>query len=445
MTQATIERPELKFTVYDPTRGGRLAAGQEIRRFFGEDNYAYFKEAGRKERPIPDGVRKRVNQEIYNKVGSLLGLKTNPRFRARFWRQAMEEAVNTINFARGVLFADQERQATLTTNITWEPGNPATVLERLTKPSKLISQRLRTEQGLVLGLACLSAEEMSSEDNGKALKVLDRLNNFLEDQVFLGQEGETQWYEVYSVHEPRTNELIGFSAEYPCPQSRKGRWVKRLNYPVRLVGIKDEQGGLSEAVPVLYDPGTKDMASRVVKGMRKSWVAAGREIQNGVIETSAHVQDQSRFRWVVMGDREERDRVAIYLKSLLERFPGVTEVRPDHDVNYDEVRPNRPEFMRWQAEIKGLKNPIEAQVIALEDWVTSQYHVGKFDKSTGMHNGTAHELHKLAMVADVAWMIWGRMLSTEELKRHKKSASYEYVTRLGRKERVYPSPYGREF
>lgn len=445
MAQAIIEKPELRFIVYDPTREGKLAAGQEIRRFFGEGNYDDFKQAGRTGNSIPNGRRKGVNLEIYDKVGDILGLKPSLRFRAQFWRQAMEEAVNTINFARGVLFADQERQATLTTNITWEPGSPATALERLTKPSKSISRRLREEQGLVLGIACLSAEELSSSDNGKGLKTLNRLNNFLEDQAFIGKEGETERYEIYSVHEPWTNRLVGFSGEYPSLQDREGRWVKFLNFPVRLVGVKDEQGELSEVIPVLYDPGTKDMASRVIKGMRKSWVAAGREIQNGVVETSAHVQDQSRFRWVVMGDRGERDRAALYLKSLLERFPGVTEVKPDHDVNPDGARPNRPEFMRWQAEIKGLKNPIEAQVIALEDWVSAQYHVGEFDENIGMHNGAAHEFHKLFNVAEIAWMIWGRRLGPEELKEHTRAASYEYATRLGRKERVYPSPYDREF
>lgn len=58
-----------------------------------------------------------------------------------------------------------------------------------------------------------------------------------------------------------------------------------------------------------------------------------------------------------------------------------------------------------------------------------------------MHDGPAHDLYKLRMVSDVAEYLWPPKIFGINLKMAKLAASFEYATRLGRKQRIHPSPY----
>lgn len=423
-------RPELRFDMLSVGHGGVKLVASEIQKLFGKENYDDFRKVGKKGQPVPEEIKQRVDREIYDRYGEGL------------WVTAMKRANSTVDYARRIHFADQEKQATLLNDIVWDRGRPSVALERLTKSTRWIGRRLKHEQGRQLGLGLLCAEEMAGADNGYAEETLDRLNKFLEAKSFVGKEGETQRYEIYSYHEPFTNRLVGLSSKHPDSQYREQLWVKSLDYPVRMIGIRHQGGKVGELTPALYDPRGKDIESAVIKGMRKSLKTS--EENRGLIETSPHVKDQVGFRLVVMGGRSLRDRVTADMEQLLWEFDGVRAIEPDNRVDPNPRRQNRVEFRRRQVYIEGLRNPLELIVYGLEDWITSEYEVGEFDEGVGMHDGSAHDLHKLDMVADVAPSLWPVEIFGIDLARAKKSASFEYATRLGRKERISPSPYEGE-
>lgn len=443
MTQL-IERPELVFGVFTTNREGIRLANSAFEKFFGKDNFDQFRKATRKGSYIPEETRQRVDREIYHKVGRHFHLSRSLRKREAFWKKAITESNGVINYARGIFFPDQERVATLTNNLVWSDRRPSTILERLTKPKRLVGEELKYEQGRQLGVGWLCAQRMSEDENGYVTETLDRINHFLEGQAFVGREGETQSYPVYSYHAPSTNRLIGLRSQFPDPQYEKSLWVKSLDYSVRNIAIKDPDGNIKEIVPALYDPREKDLYSAVIKGSKKSLLAANGLPNMAPIEISPHVEDLAGFRFVVMGGRPLRDRLTSYLEGLFWLFEGVTDIIPDDQVNPSDKRQHRPEFRRRQIYMDGLRTPIEMMLYALEDWINSEYEVGNFNEELDMHDGPAHDLHKLDMVADVAEFYWPPRVFSIPLAETKKTTSYEYATRLGRKYRIYPSPYTRE-
>ena len=165
---ATVERPRLTFDMFQAaTRGGVLVV-RAVRAFFGSENYHQFRTAGKKAEEVSEPDKQRVDREVYAKVGLELNLPEDAA--ERLWKRAMELSNSTINYARRVLFADQERQASLLNNIAWDEGRPSSALERLTQPTRLINEQLRYEQVRQLGLALLCAEVISGDENGNPRK-----------------------------------------------------------------------------------------------------------------------------------------------------------------------------------------------------------------------------------------------------------------------------------
>lgn len=437
---AEIVKPRLIFEVFQPgLRGGALSV-RAIKVIFGGDSYDEFRRAGKNEEYIPEMDRQRVDREGYDRFGEMHGIRRGER--ERFWKRAMELSNKTIDYARGILFADQERQATLTTNIAWSDGRPSSALERLTMPASLIGGQCRYEQGRQIVVGSLCAEIISEDKNGNFKIKLSEINNFLERELFIGKKGDPRKYHTYSYHTPETNELVGFSSRYPDPRFAEGLWVKSLDFPVRRVRMRDAAGTIAEMVPALYDPREKETEAIVVKALQRSLAAARAQSNGGLIETTPYEGDRLGVRLVVMeGERPLRDRLTANLEKLFRRFNGVYDICEDDEVNSNNGQSNRVEFRRRKVYIDGLKHPLEVIIQTLGRYVSQLYEVGNFNPDSGMHDGPAHELYKLDVTFPVAQYFWPYRFFGIDLVDSKKSASYEYATRLGRKQRIYPSPY----
>lgn len=442
--QTKIERPELTFDMFRADATGTRLAVSEVQRFFGRANYEQFKLAGKRNLYIPPDTRLRVDQEVYARVGQMLEIRGDSRDWEEVWKKALKGAISTHNYARGILFADQDRQATLTTNIQWDDGRPSTALERLTTPTRLIGAQCKYEQGRQLGLALLCAEVMSRDENGNASPILSALNKALEAKLFVGKSGDPQIYPAYSYHKPDTNHLVWVGSDYPNPNFGEGLSVKALNFPVRFLGIQDE-AGVNLKVPTFYDPRDKDIESAVIKAKERSLLAAMQSSNGGLIETSPYATDQLGVQFVVMeGGHPMRDLVTSNLEQLFRGFEGTRGIVKDDQVDANHGFPSRIEFRRRLFYMEGLKNPIELMVYALEDWIPSEYEVGNFNEELGMHDGRAHDLYKLRVVGNIAEFMWPFKVFGIDLKATKKASSFDYAARLRRKQRIYPSPYLEE-
>lgn len=440
----TVERPRPTFNMLQAGLSSGVLAIRAIKEVFGPENYREFRRAQRRGEYIPEETRQRVDRRTYDKVGERYGIATDER--EEFWRRAMDLANSTINYARGILFADQERQATLTTDIAWDDGRPSSALEILTMPKRLVGEQCRYEQGRKLALAGLGAEIIIGDENGHSKAVLKKVNDFLEKNLFIGRKGDPQNYHTFSYHRPGTNELVGFSSQYPDPDFAEELWVKSLDYPVRMVGIQDEAGKMVQVGQALYDPREKELEASVIKALHRSLKANGTKSNGGLIETSPYTGDRLGFRLVIMEGRYPlRDRITANLEELFETFDDYDKERgieEDDEPNPDNGSPDRFKSRRRQVYLKNLTKPLEVIAQSLEDYVSQLYEVGHFDPEKNMHDGSAHELYKLDTVVKVAHILWPPVIFPKIRHREsQKSSSFEYATRLGRKQRIYPSPY----
>lgn len=444
--QTVDSRPELTFGMLEVSRGGVRLANSAVQRFFGKENYDLFKAAGKQDLYTPAETRQRVDQEVYGQVGQMLGIGGDLPEWEDAWKKAMKEAITTHNYARGILFADQDRQGTLTTNMDWDDWRPSTALERLTTPTRSIGAQCKYEQGRQLGLAFLCAEVISRDENGVARSILSALNKALEDKLFVGKSGDPQPYRTYSYHVRETNRLLDVSSDFPHPYLNhlQGLSVKKLDFPVRIIRIQDESG-IQHDVPVLYEPRDKDIESAVIKAKERSLLASRQQLRGRVIETSPYATDQLGVQLVVMqGGRPMRDMVTSKLEQLFRGFEATREITPDDQVDVNHGSSTRVEFRRRLVHMEGLKNPIELIVYALEDWIPSEYEVGNYSEELGMHDGRAHDLYKLKVVSNIDGFMWPFKVFGIDLKDARQASSYDYAARLGRKQRIHPSPYLEE-
>ncbi len=440
----TIDRLELTFDMFTASSHGIKLAASAVQRFFGKENYDFFRAAGKKEQYISSETRQRVDQKVYGQVGQMLDFGGVLEDWEVIWKSAMEKAIITHNYARGIVFADQDRQATLTTNTDWDDGRPSTALERLTMPTRLIGAQCKYEQGRQLGLAQLCAEVMSRDENGNARAILTALNNSLENNFFVGKKGDPQIYHTFSYHMPGTNRLVAVSRDYPHNNFGEGLSVKSLDFPVRILRVQDEKGK-QLSVPALYDPRDKDIESAVIKAKERSLLATRQHSNQRIIETSPYATDQLGVQFVVMeGGRPMRDLVVSNLEQLFSGFEGTRDIVEDDQVDTNHGSQNRVEFRRRLIYLRELKNPIELIIYSLEDWIPAEYEVGEFSEELGMHNGRAHDLYKLKMISNIAEFMWPFKVFKIPLEPAVKASSYDYAARLRRKQRIHPSPYLEE-
>lgn len=463
MATTTERRPELTFNMLQAGIESGVLAIRALKKIFGAENYREFRRAYKRGEEITEELRQRADNYVYDQIGERYYVASDQR--AEFWNRMMDLSDSTVNYAREILFADQERQATLTTDVVWDGGRPSSALEILTMPKSGLGEQGRYEQGRKLALASLCAEVISGDENGHAKAVLHRINNFLGRNLFIGRKADPQNYPTYSYHRPETNELVGFSDQYPDPTFGEDLWVKSLGYPVRKIGIKNEDGVLVEVGQALYDPREKDLEASVIKVLQRSLKASKKtseeeseeeaeslpkvKLNGGVIETSPYTEDRIGLRLVIMeGGHPLRDRLTVYLKELFETFDGYDEERgigEDNEVDPDNGEPDRFRSRRLQVSLKGLSKPLEVIIQSLDDYVTQLYEVGEFDakpERKDMHSGSAHDLYKLWTVGEVAEYLWPpKIFPSINLKESKTSSSFEYATRLGRKQRIYPLPY----
>ena len=172
--------------------------------------------------------------------------------------------------------------------------------------------------------------------------------------------------------------------------------------------------------------------------MQRSWKAA-----RGIVVTEPYTKDTVGFRLVNMeGGHQYRDVLTRRVEELFSAFEGFEYMYEKNRVNPRHGEPDRVLFQRREIHVKHLKKtPIEMIIESLQDYVREQYEVGDFNQEKGMHDGPAHPLYKLGIAADVAEFIWPPKLTGIDHKENKRNASYAHAFNLGRKQRIFPSPY----
>lgn len=439
-----IESP-LTFDLYKTGQQSIVLVNRLIKERFGPENYRLFKEAGRSaaklglRRPvISEEDRQRVDRRVYDEFGLAFGVEAH--LRESLWRRSISlGGIGTVNYARRILYPDQEKRATLTTDITSDDWRPASALEILTMPTKMISPVCKYEQAVVLGFTLLAGELIAETDSSSLRAILKDLHNFFTDYLFLDRKGETTDYHIYSYHRPKTNELVGLGKTADPPE--QGLSVKSLSYPARKLRIIDSEMQVREVL-ALYEPREKEIGSAVLKAKERSLQESKKPFSNGTIEITPYRSDYFGFQFVVMeGGRPMRDLVIRNLEVLMRLVYGdLVNIKPKDKVKSSHGSPDRVQFRRDEVTIKRLDQSIEIIVYDLKDYIASEYEIGKFDERLNRHDGPMRSLYKLDIVGDVAGYIWPYVLFGMDHKEAKIAASYAYAASARRKQRIYPSP-----
>ncbi len=427
------ERLELNCNIFEAN--GRNSI-RHISDFFGREYYEIFRRAGKSGVDIPEEVKQAVDRAVNDKTGEMYGVQWG----GGLWIAAMLRANETVKYAHDVLFSRDDRSASLTTNIAWSTNRPSAALEILTKPTRLIGEQCRAEQFRQLTLAVLCAEEIvAGRDNARVR--LTKMNDFLEKQFFVGKSGDPKQFHTFSYHTPGTNKLVGLSSQYPDPRFAKELWVKSLYYPVRSIGIKDSEGNLVGTVQALYDQREKGFGEKIIKGLYKSKKDS---LSNGKLEVVRHVEDSLGFRLVIMeGGHPMRDMVTGYLDSKLQQLFGAENIRIEDSVDPDNGCADRFSCRRRKIyEAGSSTSMLEVIVQSIEDYISQEYEIGRFDCNLGMHDGPGHPLYELKKIAKVAKDIWPpSAFQNLDVVGAKRNASYAKASELARAQRIYPSPY----
>lgn len=437
-----LQKPKLTFGMLQPGQMGGVLAQMAFKKIFGIENFNMFKRASIRKEYIPEEEKIRVDREVYARIAKMFGKSEEAG--EQFWKDAINLSDATLNYARGILFADQDRKATLTTNVAIGESRPSSALVRLNHtPYKKRGIQCKYDQGRQLALALLCAEILSGDENGHSRKVLEEITNAFEEQLFIDSNvGDPKPYPtIFSYHTPQTNRLVGLSHEYADPKFSQDLWIKALDYDVRTMGIRSNEEPL-QSVPVLFEERPKDVESTVIKALHRSLKG---KLNGGLgsIETGPHSEDRVGLRFVLMnGDHCLRDKVTARLEDFLRTMGSVVDIKEDDKVNPDNGKEGRVQFRRRQVSIADLDSPIEVVVQTLPDYIAYQYEIGEFDPKLKMHNGSAHDLYKLWIVSEVAPYLWPvGVYNMKDRISKLQIASFEYATRLARKERIRPSPY----
>lgn len=436
------ERPQLYGNMLKACGMGIRQIALTLQERFGKENYDKFREAQKREEYIPQETRVMVDRKVYADTEQAYNLPAGEG--ESLFQKALKRSDIAVNFAHHKLFGDQDSQATLTVDIAWSDRRASTVLERLTKPARFIGEQCRAEQFRQLALAVLSAEEIIEDENSDSEGALREINNVLWNRgFFIGKEGDPGNFHTYSYHTPRGNKLVGLSQQYPDQKFQDGLWVKSLDYPVREIAIRDENGNIKRLVKAYYKQDEKEWGARVIKGLHRSLTASD-QLNGGKVEMLPHMQDTTRFRLVVIGDRSLRDVVTKEMQGHLQAYYDQKRVKDDDVVNLNNGNGKQDRFVQRRSKIYTdlLKRPVEAMILSLEDYISQLYEVGEFDPILGMHNGPAHDLYKLDQTAFVAGYLWHkRPFPKVDIEGAKKYSSYEIAARLSRANRISPSPY----
>lgn len=429
-----METPRVTFSMFEPgLRGGNLATAQ-VKEVFGRENYRVFRQYGKKDEYVPEEARLPVDRLVYEYIARRI--EGDIAAGENLWRRALVASNKTVNYAKGMLFSDQDRRADITTNITWSDRRPSTALKVLTTSGEFVGDQYKWEQFRQLGWATICAEIISKDDGDNTTRTLSDINEYLEDRFFVGKRGAPEPYPFFSGHMPTTNRFVRLSHRYP-DHSLEGLWVKNMELPVRTIGMRDDNGEVIEEVKVFYDPREKEIESAAVKAVERSLKAEKSKENGGLIETG-HVTDKAGFRLVVMGGRPLRDRVAQEVERVLRGFGEFISLIDDDEVDPDHGDRHRIQFRRKQVTLEGLKTPFEVMVFALQDWLDAEFEIGEYNEALHQHNGNAHILYRLGKVAEIAPYNWPHRFFNIDLKGEQKTASFAYASDLAEKQRVNP-------
>lgn len=221
---------------------------------------------------------------------------------------------------------------------------------------------------------------------------LDSVKRTLDEYLFEGRYGEVYPLDVFSLHDNDTNRAIAVR-QHPgeLPSGHNAHIKEHRAFPIRF--IRRHYG--SNLPPVAYFDRGKSENSNITKILEKvlrTGMAPQRVIQE--------IQDNLGLKFVVLGDRQQRDDVARIVTDALYQASQTAEFKVDNSTDGKAGQTKKVDFYRLIAQLTNpsasrRKTRLELQFLTGEAHLDTLYETGRFNPDKGMYDGRAHKLLEL--------------------------------------------------
>jgi hypothetical protein len=266
-----------------------------------------------------------------------------------------------------------------------------------------VEPRLKFEVIRKLLLAGISKD---IDDRSQVFQMRAELNTvqeLLDRELFTGRMGQTWPTTTYTIHDNKTNLVLGVHDVYPV-LVKPGTHVKRFEQQMRYVG---------DVGFVLSSVREKTRESSIGKALRD----AQRNLQKKGIDTISPLQfikDSMGLQFVVKGTVNNNEpRINVLrekvLTTLRKQYGDVQIIKRDHKPGQKDEGAQSTEFtsQRIMVQIPGFPIPLELMFFGEADYINNKYHVGRKDRKTKQYpDGAAHSLYEIRRVMDILPVIY---------------------------------------
>lgn len=407
------------FSPYTSERSRRTTVGlaRLMDDFYGKGKQLFYRSL-RNVINLDNETAQEVDKNVFESVKnyySLLDRHSPPQF----YLEQQKQPIGLIKDF-GAMLPELRQELELKNEVSMFSDRPSALFWFLSRPSSEIDRVLEYEVHRQALLMICSGRINAVHLRERSLSVLSSVFNHLSRTLFEGKIGEGEQIFLESAHDDDTNEVVGFpdhDQEIPPTAHRK-----RVHFNTRSV----------KGFGRVYTSPRKKGDSNVL-GKAIADASAG----DRVIKVDA-AEDRLGIMYVTIEKDADPRKLADLVITRIESGPRqVAEVVEDDLVNQQRGQSQEFKFdARRIVRFKRSAVPLEMVFLSLENYLNSEYEVGKRDSQTGLYMGRAHELYELRRGLRIAPVLFPQEIYPVDFKSAFRKMSIMKAEELKRRNRV---------
>lgn len=308
----------------------------------------------------------------------------SPGQEVEFYRSQLGRANKVIKYL--ISFLDLPKAFGLRNEVVVFPDSPTQRLRQIADVDVDRDLRYQTSRQMILAYLASPLDERAASETIQT-RLFD-FQDFLDKKLFIGKTGQTEKRTIFSQHDNHTNSVINYSLDsHNKIKIRHGAHLKKETLDVRTTSIKGTE--------VFTNMRHKGENESIIKAIMKA------VINHKPINILDSVKDSIGMKFAIMGNEKVRDAFVNEFEKLVMTYKDFDRIEID-DVPDGGRGQNKNSFKRRrQIFLKGLSIPIEIIFYSTQEYLDSEYEVGKkFD-------GMAHELYetrRMGLAAKILFM-----------------------------------------
>lgn len=367
----------------------------------------YIRDRKKRLEEIKAKARERINLHFRRAVAQRFGTDEADKLAEK----AFVDASNAMNCVAEKVFPDSGVIALLN-ETTQQPISPACMIRDVVRPDFVPQLRQEILQRALL--AHIAAELESRNSGMKARLKLAKIQAFLGEKLFDGKKGVTETIKVSGVYDNNTNEpkIVegpGIGPIYPGDLD-KDQHIKTTELTVRKIA--------GSRIRVHTGHNVKSPESSIIKAIRQA-KKFGDASEGKPVLPSETVFDTHRILFAVHGGDKEVDLVYEKVRKLFadpknqKHFADLNDadcpIKDDMGqikgrvIKLDDRQPQKNDIAKSQGvkykrllvHFDSLSVPIEIKFQGMMDFFRDEFHIGRYNTTTGTYDGAAHDLYDI--------------------------------------------------